>query len=264
MRNITGIIIKINIAVFIGANFLLFLFLEPENVQSFFRIFGLSLEDFRLWQPVTSMFIHGGLLHLAFNMIALWSIGKPIEREIGSPAFFQLYFIAGLAGALLALILQPAQAVTVGASGAVIGILGALAVYFPNALLIVFIFPMRARTAAILLAGISLLLSLGESGGISHAGHLGGLLGGLAYSAWLKYRNVIARTSGPAGWSMPENYTYIPPDAAEGPEPEGSSFADDREYQSMKQGYGLNSKSEEEMLRRIWLMQQELNRRFRR
>lgn len=185
MRSVTRTLLIVNIGAYLLINVFFFMMTGPQGLESTFRTFGLSPSSFAFWQPFTSMFLHGNFLHLLVNMVALWSIGMPIEREIGSSKFIKLFFISGLGGALAVMLLQSSVSVTVGASGAILGLLGAMAVFFPNALLIVFIFPMRARTAAILFGGISFLFALFDSGsGISHAGHLGGLVAGLLYSRY--------------------------------------------------------------------------------
>lgn len=149
--------------------------------------FGLVPTEFwhgAWWQPVTSLFLHGFFLHIFVNMLALWSLGTPIESTVGSGRFAFLYFVSGATGSLFVLLFQSDISLpTVGASGAVMGLLGALAVYFPNAGLLVFFIPMRARTAAILFGAGSVVLALVDSdSGISHMGHLGGLIGGVLYS----------------------------------------------------------------------------------
>ena len=155
--------------------------------QTFLGLFGLVPTVFwsgALWQPVTSMFLHGGIFHLALNMLALWSIGSPLERSLGSRHFLRMYATAGLAGAFSVAVFQYDLPVpTIGASGAISGLLGALAVLYPNSPLMLFVFPLRARNAALAMGGTSLLLALVDPGsGISHWGHLGGLVGGWVYA----------------------------------------------------------------------------------
>lgn len=148
--------------------------------------FGLVPADFAFYQPITSMFLHGGLTHILFNMVALWSIGAPIERDIGPWRYAQLYFISGLGGAAMVMLLPIGDPgiPTVGASGAILGLLGALAVFYPNAtMLLFFVIPVKARTLALGFGLLSLVLAFASSdSSISHAGHLGGLIAGLAYA----------------------------------------------------------------------------------
>ncbi|MEQ9366257.1 MAG: rhomboid family intramembrane serine protease [Leptospirales bacterium] len=149
--------------------------------------FGLAPAAFwqgAFWQPLTSMFLHASLLHIFANMLGVWSIGSMLERGIGSGRYLWLYMISGFAGALLVLAADPgATRPTIGASGAVLGLLGAIAVLSPNSMLLFFVFPVRARTAALLIGVGSLLLEYtGGLATISHLGHLGGLVGGYLYT----------------------------------------------------------------------------------
>jgi len=158
--------------------------------------FALTPEEFwngAVWQPVTSMFMHLSILHILVNMVGVWSIGMFLERAMGSRRFFGLYMVSGILGGLLVAFFQPyvpgpeiaGPQVTLGASGALLGLLGAIAVLTPNAQLLVFFFPVRARTAALIIGVASVVMAFqGWLAGISHLGHLGGLVGGLLYT-WL-------------------------------------------------------------------------------
>jgi len=122
------------------------------------------------WRLVTSMFLHGGIIHLALNMLMLWWVGAPIERAIGRGRFILLYFVSGLAGAAGALLLSEPNQATVGASGAIFGLLGAALVFE------------RQRNyvlggAALSIIVLNLVLTFSVSG-ISIGGHVGGLVGG--------------------------------------------------------------------------------------
>ena len=174
-----------NTAVFVFFNMILFGFMSGSEVRELYVSMALVPALFKsgsYWQPLTSMFMHGDLLHLAMNMLALWSIGTPIENDIGSKRFTVLYFISGFCGAAL-VILQGDSIPTVGASGAVVGLLGALAIFYPNSTLLLLFIPMKARTAALVFGVVSLLAAVFHwFAGLSHLGHLGGLIGGLVYS----------------------------------------------------------------------------------
>jgi membrane associated rhomboid family serine protease len=160
---------------------ILFFGLEPRRV-----IGGLEL-----WRPITYMFLHAGLFHILFNMLALWMFGVELERMWGSRYFLKYYFVCGLGAAATMLVLPvlpvPAfaglyYAVTVGASGAIYGILLAFALYFPNRPIIMFfVFPVPARYAVMIMGGIALLSSMGGTGGVAHAAHLGGLIAGYLF-----------------------------------------------------------------------------------
>ena len=123
------------------------------------------------WRLVTSGFLHDGLLHILINMISLWFVGSALEPAIGKDNFLAVYFVSLLAGSFGALWFQPLSP-TVGASGAIFGIFGALIVVA------------RARGIPIWQSGLgfvlvfNLLFSLSVRG-ISIGGHLGGLVGGL-------------------------------------------------------------------------------------
>ena len=184
MPPVTKFLLIANTAVFFISGTL---FLSPEAVQAFYFTFGLVPGNFwqgMVWQPVSSMFLHGGFLHILVNMIALWSLGMLLERAIGSRAFAYLYGFAGIAGGLFVAVFQSSLSMpTVGASGAISGMLGAIAILFPESRLLLFVFPVKARTAAILLGASSILFAMIDGGSnISHLGHLGGLVGGLTYA----------------------------------------------------------------------------------
>ncbi|HBS07094.1 MAG TPA: hypothetical protein DEA96_19130 [Leptospiraceae bacterium] len=181
---VTRTLVAINVAIHAGL-----MLLSGSFADQIFQVFGLVPVDFwtgSVWQPLTSMFLHGNIIHIAFNMLALWSLGAPIEHKVGSSRFAVLYFVSGLVGALFVVAFQSGLGhPTIGASGAVVGLLGALAVFFPRAQLLLFFFPVKARTAAIIFGVGSLLLALtGQAQGLSHLGHLGGLIGGVLFT-WL-------------------------------------------------------------------------------
>jgi membrane associated rhomboid family serine protease len=153
-------------------------------------------EQFALWQPVTYMFLHstGGIGHILFNMLALWMIGTELERTWGTRFFVKYYLITGIGAAATSLVLALFSetvyySVTVGASGAIYGLLLAFAMYFPHRMLILFIFPVPARIAVTILGAIAFLSSMGgPGGGVAHSAHLGGLLVGYLYLKSLRAR----------------------------------------------------------------------------
>ena len=153
-------------------------------------------EHFAVWQPFTYMFLHstGGVGHILFNMLALWMIGTELERTWGTRFFVKYYVITGIGAAATSLLLSFFSdvfyySVTVGASGAIYGLLLAYAMYFPHRMLILFIFPVPARIAVIILGAIALLSSMGGAGGgVAHSAHLGGLVVGYLYLKTLRNR----------------------------------------------------------------------------
>ena len=133
-------------------------------------LYGPLVADGEWWRIVTAGFLHGGLIHLAFNMYFLYFLGTMMEPEIGRLRFAIIYFVSLLGGSLGALALSP-NAVTVGASGAVFGLMGAA------------IIAMRARGISPMQSGLGITLALNLAitlliPGISIGGHLGGLLAG--------------------------------------------------------------------------------------
>ena len=134
------------------------------------------------WQPVTSLFLHdpASLWHLIFNMLGLYFFGSDVERSFGRARFLTLYFLAGVAGALLCL--SYGDVAAYGASGAVLGVLAAFAMLFPDArILVFFIFPVRAIWFAIGYAFVSVAGILMAADGVAHWGHLGGLAVGFLF-----------------------------------------------------------------------------------
>ena len=179
-------LLMINSAFFFFFNIFLFSSGGMGAVENVFSMLGLVPADFlsgSWWQPITSMFLHAGVLHLFMNMLALWSIGALLENTIGGRRFLQLYLFSGLIGAIFVVLFQHDISIpTIGASGAITGLLGALALLQPNTRLLFFIFPVRARTAALFLGFFSLMLAFfSRDSQISHLGHLGGLVGGFLF-----------------------------------------------------------------------------------
>jgi membrane associated rhomboid family serine protease len=144
-----------------------------------------------LWQPATYMFLHGGIFHIVFNMLALWMFGTELERVWGTRYFLKFYFVTGIgAGALTVLFAylpfafarQLQYANIIGASGAIYGLLLAYAMYFPDRpIYMYFIVPVPAKVFVAIMGAIAFVSSLGESGGVANATHLGGLAVGYLF-----------------------------------------------------------------------------------
>ena len=148
------------------------------------------LRSFWVWQLATYMFLHGGLFHILFNMLALWMFGTELERIWGTRYFLKFYFVTGIgAGALTVLIsllpfgfTQQLQHVNIiGASGAIYGLLLAYALYFPDRPVLLLIFPVPAKIAVTILGLIAFYSSIADTGGVANATHLGGLLVGYLF-----------------------------------------------------------------------------------
>ena len=161
---------------------------------------------FKIWQPLTHIFMHGNLTHLLFNMFALWMFGSTVENVLGQKRFLILYFVAGLGAALCQVLVyhyqlapladairtnpdqygflladrnSPLNVPMVGASGAIFGLLFAFGYLFPNAMIyIYFLFPMKAKWFVAIYAALELFAGIKNSVGdnIAHFAHLGGMV----------------------------------------------------------------------------------------
>ncbi len=170
-----------------------YLGLVPRNVWT----------KFYIWQFVTYMFLHANLFpHLLFNMYVLWFFGKEVESMWGPRAFYKYYFITGIGAGIIYALVKPFSTIpTIGASGAVYGVLTAFALMFPDRelnLLIFFIFPLRirAKTLAIAFAVMEFFGGVFASrDGIAHAAHLGGMFIGYLYikGSWMMFRIPVKR-----------------------------------------------------------------------
>lgn len=144
---------------------------------------------FRIWQLVTYMFMHANFEHLFFNMFALWMFGYVIENFWGSRRFLFYYLVCGV-GAGLCNLLVPGWGITVGASGAVYGILLAFGMMFPEErIYLYFLVPIKAKWFVIGYAVIELLCGVtGTAAGVAHFAHLGGMIFGfLLILYWRKH-----------------------------------------------------------------------------
>lgn len=140
----------------------------------------------RPWTIVTYMFLHAGVMHLAFNMLALFFFGPRVEERLGSRSFLYLYIISGISGALLSLIMGPSAAV-LGASAAVFGVMLAFAWFWPDAPIHIWgIIPIPARMLVIITTVLSLWSGLGGArSNVAHFAHLGGYAGAWLYLKWM-------------------------------------------------------------------------------
>lgn len=139
------------------------------------------------WQPLTYMFVHGGFVHLFFNMFMLWQIGSAVEQRMGSKEFLIFYFVTGILSGLLSFLVYyltgQYMVFLLGASGAIYGLLFAYAVLFPDARLFIWgIIPVRAPVLVMIYAAIELLSGFDSSSDVAHFAHLFGLL-----AAWLYF-----------------------------------------------------------------------------
>lgn len=146
---------------------------------------------------LTSMFMHGGLMHILGNMLFLWIFGDNVEHRFGSRVFLGLYLISGLAGSLAQLILDPSSVIPLlGASGAISGVMGAYLLLFPrNRVYTLILYFVVALPAAVVIGlwilfqivmGYGSILNTAGGGGVAYAAHVGGFFAGLALALVLR------------------------------------------------------------------------------
>jgi membrane associated rhomboid family serine protease len=166
-------------------------FLQTLMDQSIVIIFGLVpylvWAKFYFWQIFTYQFLHGGIFHILFNMLALWMFGCDLERRWGSPFFLKYYTICVAGGAILNVLLLPNQtAPSIGASAGIYGILLAYGLLYPDRIIyFYFFFPMKMKHFVLIIGAISLYSSItATQSGIAHLAHLGGMGVGYFYLRW--------------------------------------------------------------------------------
>ena len=174
------------------ALFVLNFALDRMGLGGFFVFFRLTpalvLRSGMIWQLVTYMFLHSTVdpLHILFNMLALWMIGSEIERTWGTRRFLKYYFICGIGAGvcvvIMALVFGQLGISTIGASGAIYGLLLAFGLMFPDMTMFFLVFPIKAKYLVMILGALAFFFSIsGGNGGISYVAHLGGLLVGFVY-----------------------------------------------------------------------------------
>jgi membrane associated rhomboid family serine protease len=184
------------------------MFLVSQVYNPIIEYLGLSpervIESGWIWQIGTYAFLHGDVVHILFNMLGIWMFGTELERLWKTPFFLRYYAVTGLGAGLTVIVvgLLPFEATastyvatTIGASGALYGLLMAFALYYPDRPILMFLlFPVPAKYFVMILGAIAFLTSPG--GRVSNAAHLGGLAFGYLYlrggrggiTAELKYR----------------------------------------------------------------------------
>lgn len=183
-----------------------------EQIIRYLALFNAESPFFHSYQVVTYMFLHGGLEHLFFNMFALWMFGRSLEWELSSPRFLTYYLVCGIGAALLQLGVgwieygsmvahhgryaaqMLLQIPTLGASGAVFGLLLAFGLMHPNAIILLIFppIPIKAKWFVVIYGLIELFLGMsGRQPGVAHYAHLGGMLWGFLLLWYWKRRGVI-------------------------------------------------------------------------
>lgn len=159
------------------------------------------------WRLMTPLFLHGGLLHIALNSLGIYIMGPQTERVYGTGRFLVIYFVSGLAGSVGSYIFNPSP--SVGASGAIFGLIGSLAVFFYTSRHIFGEAGREQLQGMIALIVVNILFGLGSQASIDNFGHIGGLIGGVACGFALVPRYeldrrfwppVVQRTMHPLGW----------------------------------------------------------------
>lgn len=161
--------------------------------RAFTQLFALKpaevLYGGRIWELGTYLFLHdpGSILHILFNMLGLWMFGSELEQVWGSRQFTKFYFVCGVGAGIVMVLLyllfggNPMVA-TIGASGAIYGILLAFGMLFPDRIIYMVIFPIPAKYFVMILGAIAFYSSISaSSSGIAHVAHLGGMLCGFVY-----------------------------------------------------------------------------------
>ncbi|OGL39110.1 MAG: hypothetical protein A2042_07875 [Candidatus Schekmanbacteria bacterium GWA2_38_11] len=163
-------------------------FLQAISGYKIIYLFGLVpqlvIGKFYFWQVFTYQFLHGGLFHILFNMLALWMFGGELERIWGSSSFLKYYFLCGVgAGICTVIFLSASLNPTIGASGAIYGVLLAYGLLFPDRIIYIYmLFPMKAKHFVILMGAVSFFSSISATqSGIAHIAHLGGMVFGYLY-----------------------------------------------------------------------------------
>lgn len=175
------------IKVLLGINVVMFILTTLVKAQlDMVSIFGLSTKSVwpLIWQPVTYMFMHGGIWHLVINMFVLWMFGSELESTWGKKDFLKYYFITGIGAGLVWLLFNigNSYSILIGASGAIYGILMAYGLMFPNrTVYLYFVLPIKVKWFVLFIGIVAFLSSMGNGSNISHLTHLSGMLIGYLY-----------------------------------------------------------------------------------
>lgn len=165
--------------------------LGGAGLRSHFLVFALApvavVQNLAIWQLFTYLFLHGGVGHLLINMLTLWMFGITLERDWGTRRFLKYYFLCGVGAGLCDVAVNAALGNwftrTIGASGAIYGLLLAFGVLYPNqTVLMNFLFPIKAKYFVMIYGAIALLSAISaNNNGVSDVAHLGGMIFGLFY-----------------------------------------------------------------------------------
>ena len=190
-RSVTLIVLLSLVALFV-IHYVIYQYTALRYSFPFEEYFALSHKGISrgwLWQLFTFQFLHDGPSpwHLLGNCVTLWFFGRAVEETLGSKGFLKVFFISGLLGALVQLLVtlvMPRPAYVLGASAGVLGLLATYAIMFPEREVYVWFLPVKAKYLLWFFAAISIWGVLVPYGRMAHAAHLGGMLGGFAYLRW--------------------------------------------------------------------------------
>jgi len=172
------------------ALYFIYFFAQLTHVDAIFHYLVLRPVDvvthFMVWQLVTYMFLHGGVFHILFNMLALWMFGVELERTLGTRRFLNFYFFCGIgAGVCVVLadyLFSDPRIATLGSSGAIYGILMANAMFWPDRIILFsFLFPIKMKYFVMIIGAIAFLGAFTPGSGVSDVAHLSGLGFGYLY-----------------------------------------------------------------------------------
>lgn len=183
-------------------------FIIQNIFTGFTDIFMLTSQALKMpWQFLTAVFLHGGIIHLIYNLFALLLFGLILEKRIGSRNFLALFLISGILANLISFSFYPSS---LGASGAIMAVMGALAVLNPTMTVWAFNLPMPMFIAAILWAGGSLMgvFGFGDQS-IGYLAHLSGLVLGMLYGLFLRLRHPVQKNEGSDSPLISEDYVRI-------------------------------------------------------
>jgi membrane associated rhomboid family serine protease len=161
--------------------------LDIAGIFSYFALRPVDVVHLMVWQLATYMFLHGGIFHILFNMLALWWFGVDLERTFGTRKFLNFYFFCGVGAGVCVVIAEylfgNPKGATIGSSGAIYGILMAYAVLWPDQIISLFgIFPMKMKWFVAIIGAIAFLGVFTPGSGVSDVAHLSGLGFGYIYT----------------------------------------------------------------------------------
>lgn len=151
-----------------------------------FALMPIGSGFFQIWQPITYQFLHGSFSHILFNMFSLWMFGIEIENYWGSKKFLIFYILCGVGGGLAQLLLSPliegVGAPTIGASGAIFGVMLAFGLLYPDRYIYIYFFiPVKAKYLILGMVLLNLFAIGGDGSGVAYLAHIGGAVTGLVY-----------------------------------------------------------------------------------